>query len=59
LSFLHRPRKISVFHETLHEHVECGDIHAHIFFPFFDILKFIFRIKGSYAHGIKSAFPVS
>jgi hypothetical protein len=29
-----------------------------IFFPnFFDILKFIFGLKGAYAPGIKSAFP--
>jgi hypothetical protein len=42
LSFLHR----------------YGDIHVHIFPKFFfDILKFIFRIKGAYVHEIKSAFP--
>jgi hypothetical protein len=29
----------------------------HIFFLFFDILKFVFRIKGAYALGIKMAFP--
>jgi hypothetical protein len=29
-----------------------------IFFAnLFDILKFIYRIKGAYVHGIKNAFP--
>jgi hypothetical protein len=31
LSFLHSPQKMSVFHETIHEHIECGYIHANIF----------------------------
>jgi hypothetical protein len=36
--------KISFFfQETLCEHLECEDIHAYIFFLFFDILKFIFK----------------
>jgi hypothetical protein len=28
-----------------------------IFFLFFEILKFSYRVKGAYALGIKSAFP--
>jgi hypothetical protein len=31
LSSLQRPRKISPFHKTLHEYIECDNIHAHIF----------------------------
>jgi hypothetical protein len=57
LSFLHRAQRIFVFHETLHDHIEYGDIHVHIFHNFFDILKFIFRIKGAYANETKNAFP--
>jgi hypothetical protein len=50
--FLHRPQEKFVFHETVHEHIEYGDIHANIFLCIFD-----FFMKGAYAPGIKSAFP--
>jgi hypothetical protein len=33
-------------------------MYMRIFFVnFFDILKFVFWLKGAYAHGIKTAFP--
>jgi hypothetical protein len=41
---------MSVFHK---------EIYMRIFFPnFFDILKFVFRLKGAYAPGSRSAFPI-
>jgi hypothetical protein len=42
----------------LHERVNCGDIHVYIFPNFIEILKFIFQIKGTYGHGIKSVFSI-
>jgi hypothetical protein len=39
--FLHRLLKVSIFHETVHQHIEYGDVYANIFSNFFDILKFI------------------
>jgi hypothetical protein len=57
LPLLHRAQEISIFPETLRNHTEYGDTLVYIFFLFFDILKFIFQIKGAYAHEMKSAFP--
>jgi hypothetical protein len=37
---------MSVFHQAVREHIECGDVHA-IFFNIFNILKFIILAKGS------------
>jgi hypothetical protein len=34
-SFLHRAQRISVFHETLRDHVEYEDMHLYIFFLIF------------------------
>jgi hypothetical protein len=38
LSSLYMPIKMSTLNGSLHEHIECGDLHAHIF-PIFDILN--------------------
>jgi hypothetical protein len=46
-SFLHRAQRISVFHETLCDHVEYGDIYVHIFFLFFWHFKIYFLDKES------------
>jgi hypothetical protein len=46
------------FHKTVREHIKYGDIHASIIFPnFFDIFKFILRLKEAYTPGTKSPFP--
>jgi hypothetical protein len=44
--FLHRAQRISVFHETLRDHIEYGDIHVHIFSIFLQF-KIHFPYKGS------------
>jgi hypothetical protein len=55
--FFAEAKKMSVLTETLREHVEYRDIHANIFFYFFNILILVFQIKEAYVCGIKSAFP--
>jgi hypothetical protein len=43
-----QPIKMSVFHETVREHIECRDVHANIFFyNFFGHFKICFLAKGS------------
>jgi hypothetical protein len=54
LSFLHS-QKLSVFHETVREHIEYRDIHADIFTKFLNFF-FVFQVKGAYAPVFKSAF---
>jgi hypothetical protein len=58
LSFLHNPQKMSFFHETVCEHIECGDIHVDNFFPISLIFK-IYLVKGAYAPGSKVYFRSS
>jgi hypothetical protein len=53
--FLCIPQKMLDFHETVREHIELQDVHANIFF---NILKFIFRLKGAYTPRIKTAFQL-
>jgi hypothetical protein len=47
LSFLHRPRKMSICYETVSEHVECGDIWAQFCSQIFWNFKIYFLNKGS------------
>jgi hypothetical protein len=56
LSFLHKLEKISFFHETVCEYIECGDKYVNISFLIFYFKKKI-KVKGAYAPWIKSAFP--
>jgi hypothetical protein len=45
-SFLRGLQEMSVFHEIVWEHIECGDIHKKKIPNFFKVLKFIYRVKG-------------
>jgi hypothetical protein len=54
LSFLHS-QKLSVFHETVREHIEYRNIHADIFTKF---LNFFFPGKGSICTRVQKCISV-
>jgi hypothetical protein len=50
LSFLHMPQKLSFFYELISYDIECGDVCAKKISEFFNILKFVFWVKGIYIY---------